>query len=357
MLYTGFNEIDNCFGGIDNGELAVIADDLSGDSFKNYILYNLAKQTDEQNRTDISDYDRKIRNVLNYKKVKFEKTPKKILVLGHPAIQFNVLSGFPRGQFEQNEFDLFKKQKLIFKNLPIQQSFYYLFQRSAKTLIKNIMNIYEDIQTEISALCVFGWIRKIPMLKEVAQLLNIPVIIFSNSSFNRESTIQRFNSYSNHIDKLAIVADNFWDYAYCDTANEETTTFYVNNFKTLQTNTVISNYHPSLFLKIPKSSLATRLKQTNCENILKKMMQESGYINKYNFSKYLNLLPEKNERFWAYIEVFQRMQIDDLYELLSEYKKDTDTQELTLAAIILRKLLVNGDNNAENILISAKSHE
>ena len=87
------------------------------------------------------------------------------------------------------------------------------------------------------------------------------------------------------------------------------------------------------------------------------MLQESDYINKYNFSKYLNLLPEKNERFWAHIEVFQRIQIDDLYELLSEYKKDTDTQELTLAAIILRKLLVNNDTNVENILISAKSHE
>ena len=65
----------------------------------------------------------------------------------------------------------------------------------------------------------------------------------------------------------------------------------------------------------------------------------------------MHLPREKNKKFWAYIEVFQRIQINDLCELITEYKPNIDKQELMLAAVILRKLLTLGDDNAEQIMI------
>lgn len=85
------------------------------------------------------------------------------------------------------------------------------------------------------------------------------------------------------------------------------------------------------------------------------MVRNENYINKYNFTKYMNLPQNKNEYFWAYIEVFQRIQIEDLYELIAEYKKSADKQELWLATTILRKLLIGEDEyRTEQISISAK---
>ena len=59
----------------------------------------------------------------------------------------------------------------------------------------------------------------------------------------------------------------------------------------------------------------------------------------------MHLSHEKNKQFWAYIEVFQRIQINDLYELLAEYKKNVSRQEQMLAAEILHKLLVEDTDN------------
>ncbi|MBO6290630.1 MAG: hypothetical protein J6N45_09985, partial [Alphaproteobacteria bacterium] len=61
------------------------------------------------------------------------------------------------------------------------------------------------------------------------------------------------------------------------------------------------------------------------------------------------------KKFWAYIEVFQRIELEDLCELITEYKPNIDKQELMFAAVILRKLLTRCDDNAEQIMILPKN--
>ena len=341
MLYTGFREIDDKLGGIENGELVVIASDFTA-GLHDYILYNLAQQIDEKNRQAIKDYDRKIESILNYEEVDFEKSVEKIVVLGWHNLEFNVLDGFPRGEYETNKFDSFAKKRLLFKELPIEQSISYLYQRSAKSLIKDITHTYKDIKTQISAICVFGWRQKIPMLKEVAQKMNIPVLVLTYIGLSKgiESKIQKYKEQSVYIDKLVIVKNNCWDEKYKDTSNRNTSTFYLENFKTKQSDTIISNYQPSLFFEIYEGDWGECFLPSNRAGIFDAMIQNDEYINKNNFDLYLHLSAEENERFWAYIEVFQRIEANDLYELLKKYKKDVSRRELMLAAEILNKLLI-----------------
>ena len=82
--------------------------------------------------------------------------------------------------------------------------------------------------------------------------------------------------------------------------------------------------------------------------------RDINYANKYNFSKYLHISSEKNKRFGAYIEVFKRTQIEDLYDLLAEYKKNVSKQEQMLAAEILHKLLV-GDIKEKKAVTPTKN--
>ena len=348
MLYTGFREIDDKIGGVGNGELVVVASDFVDEYVQQYILYNLAKQIDTQNRKNIKNYNEKITDLLNFENVEFEKPIEKVIVFGRHDLEFNTLSGFPRGEYDTERFDLFTKRRLLFKNLPIEQGCAYLHQRSANALIKDITHTYEDIKTQISAICVFGWEKKIPMLKEVAQKLNIPVLLLTYTcGYDEplENEIKKYQSQAEEINKLAIIKNNYWDEKYKDTPNKNTSTFYVNNLKTGFTDTFVSKYHPDVFLKFPNELSKCHLSKTTSLEILRKMAQDSKYINQHNFSKYMHLSHEKNKQFWAYIEVFQRIQINDLYELLAEYKKNVSRQEQMLAAEILHKLLVEDTDN------------
>ena len=202
----------------------------------------------------------------------------------------------------------------MFKDLPIEQSFSYLYQRSANALIKDITRTYEDIKTQISAICVFGWEKKIPLLKEVAQKLNIPVIVFTflGSYMDLEDSFNEFKPKTSHADKLIFMQDNYWNAQNANT--RYTTTFYVNNLKTGFVNTFVSKYHPDALVELPNALPKYRLKQTDSLNILRNMARDINYANKYNFSKYLHLSGKKKQRFWAYIEVFKRTQIEDLYD-------------------------------------------
>ena len=65
MLYTGFREIDDKIGGVGNGELVVVASDFVDEYVQQYILYNLAKQIDTQNRKNIKNYNEKITDLLS----------------------------------------------------------------------------------------------------------------------------------------------------------------------------------------------------------------------------------------------------------------------------------------------------
>lgn len=350
MLYTGFREIDDNLGGIENGELVVIVDNSMVKHFQNNILYNLAKQVDTRNRQNIKNYDKKIKAIGKYDKVKLEKPIEKVVVLGRHDLEFNVLSCFPRGEYEAEQFKLFTQRRRLFKDLPIEQSFYNIYQRSAKVFIKEIS--YHD-NTQNMALCIFGNQRKIPLLKEVAQKLNIPVVMFIYGDM--EFASHELRAQAGNIDKLVVSEDNYYKEEYINTPRKNTSTFYLENYKTKQTDTIISNYRPDLFFEIYAEYPDKHLQETNPAYILQRMANNNDYINKYNFSKYLHLSREKNKKFWAYIEAFQRIQIDDLGELIAEYKPNFDKQELMLAAVILRKLLTRCDNNAEQIMILPKN--
>lgn len=355
MLYTGINEIDSTLGELKNGELTVVTGDYFADPFFEYILFNLAKQTDKNNRQNISNYDEKMQFIANYEDVKLEVPVEIISVLGRPQMEYNVLSTFPMNSYKQEEFDLLKKQIVLFNNLPIQQSFCFPSRRSAKLLIKDILNYCAHciIPNKISALCVSGWLKQLPLLKEVAQTLNIPVIVFEYVTI--ESIAQKFKSKMHYIDKLVIIEDNYYKKEYSKLFNPETTTFTLKNLKTNQSSSIISNYHPQVFFEIYDEFYKNHSEYTNCYDILTQMARNENYINKYNFTKYMNLPQNKNEYFWAYIEVFQRIEIEDLYEFIAEYKKSADKQELWLATTILRKLLIGEDEDrTEQISISAK---
>lgn len=352
MLYTGFEEIDGETGGINNGELMVVDCDFTGEYLQLYILYNLAREADRQNRQNIKNYDKKIKAVLNYEDVKFETPINKISVLGIHDLEFNALESFPRGCFMQKKFELLKKRMLLFKNLPIEQSYYYPFYRSADVLIKDLTYLYEDIKTQLFALCVFGWQRKIPMLKKVAQKLNIPVVMmtYNCATENIDDGLQKYKKLSAYIDKLVIVRNNYWAEK-CKRLAEDASIFYIKNMKTGQDKTVFSDYVPDLFFDTDDRCTAQCLKKENPAEILRKMALNEDYINKYNFTRYLHLSRENNERFWAYIEVFQRIRLADLYCHIAEYKPNADAQELTLAAAILHKLLNKYHQNTEQIFI------
>lgn len=355
MLYTGFREIDDTLGGIENGELVVIASDTLGEYFQHLILYNLAKQTDTLNRQNIKNYDKKIKAISNYNHVKLEKPIEKVIVLGRHDLEYNALSGFPRGEYDAKQFDLFTQRRLLFKDLPIEQSFAYLYQRSANALIKDITHTYEDIKTQISALCVFGNRRKIPLLKEVAQKLNISVVMFIYGDIDFAS--HRLKSYIQKIDKFIVLEDNYYKREYADTPYENTMTLYIKNIITGFEEKINLHYRYKLYLESDYNDAKYRLKQKDCTDILQRMASNDDFINKYNFSKYMHLSREKNKKFWAYIEVFQRIELENLCELITEYKPNIDKQELMLAVVILRKLLTRDDDNAEKITIYPKPNE
>ena len=346
MLYTRFKEIDNALGGIENGELVVIASDTWGEYFQHNILYNFAKQADTNNRKNIKNYDKKIKKILNYEEVKLKNPIEKILVLGQSKLNYDVISNFPRGRYEKEQFDLFKKKRLLFKDLPIEQSFYNISHHSANVFIKEIT--YFD-KTQIKALYIFGNHKKIPLLKEVAQKMNIPVVMFIYD--DKKSVLQRLKSKIENIDKLIVLEDNYFKSEYADTPYEKSMTLYLKNIKTGFEDKIILNYCYQLYIEFEEDYKKYHLNQANCAYILERMARNNNYINKYNFSKYLHLSGEKKQCFWAYIDVFQRIQIDDLYELLKEYRKGADEQELTLATVILRKLLARYDDE-KHITIS-----
>lgn len=355
MLYTGFSEIDDTLGELKNGEVTVIACDCFLEAYLlKYIIYNLAEQIDEHNRKNISNYDEKIQSASNYKNVKLEMPAEIISVLGLPLMSYNVLYKFPYSCFEQEQFDLLKKQIVLFKNLPIQQSFWFPLRRSAKLLIKDILDYSESCikPSKISALCVSRWEKQIPLLKEVAQKLNIPVIVSIITAAKDIS--KRVKSESMYIDKLIIVKNDYYKENSDKSSNHKTTTFTLKNLKANQSTSIISDYYPQNFFKIYDEFHKNQLKYTNSHDILTQMARNETYINKYNFTKYINLPLDKNECFWAYIDVFQRIQIEDLYNLIAKYKKEADEKELMLAAVILRKLLIGHDEYIEAIKISAK---
>lgn len=351
MLYTGFRELDDKLGSINNGELVIVADNALSNTFKQNILYNVARQIDKQNRQNIKNYDKKIKAFLAGENVKFEKPIEKVLVLGDAEMNFNVLAPFPRGKYEEKSLDLIQKQYLLFKHLPIEQSFTSWPWKSANTLIKDIeRTLNEAVSTNIAVLCSF---IDNPILKEVAQKLNIPVFVFTflGSYMSFEDNFNEFKPKDCYADKLIFMQDNYWNAQNTDAGY--TTTFYINNITTGFVNTFVSKYHPDALVELPNALPKYRLKQTDSLNILRNMARGINYANKYNFSKYLHLSSEKNKRFWAYIEVFKRTQIEDLYDLLAEYKKNVSKQEQMLAAEILHKLLV-GDTNEKKSVTPAK---
>lgn len=85
-------------------------------------------------------------------------------------------------------------------------------------------------------------------MKEVAQTLNIPVIVFGYDTI--ENIAQKFKSKMHYIDKLVIIEDNYYKKEYSKLSNPETTTFILKNLKTNQSSSITSNYHPQVFFEI-----------------------------------------------------------------------------------------------------------
>lgn len=113
---------------------------------------------------------------------------------------------------------------------------------------------------------------------------------------------------------------------------------------------IFTKYKINKIRELFTDGLITKIRKLkNNENLmLAQMARNSNYLNKNNFSQYLHLSREKNEQFWACIKVFQRIQFEDLYELLAEYKKDADEQELLFATVILRNLLIKSHKIIDN---------
>ena len=94
------------------------------------------------------------------------------------------------------------------------------------------------------------------------------------------------------------------------------------------------------------------------------MVRNPDYCNKQNFSKYMKLSREENKKFWNYIDVFERCDMDELCEHIAAYKKDADSQELTLATLVLYRTVLgyffDGDSHfsiysdVSSIMISPK---
>ena len=271
---------------------------------------------------------------------------------------YDVLTYFPRLKLHQKRFNLIQKQILLFNELPVQRSPVELipsnvYWNSAELMAKHLTEFsledMEDLIGKPSALCVFGYEEKIPLLKNVAKKLNIPVFIFVRYVDNDViQALRRLGDNLKFVDKYIIVEDEDFN----TKRRRKTTIFHVGNLHTKSFKSIISKYNPKYFgTEIFKSTSKNHLKINDSSKILAEMTQNSDYINKHNFSKYMHLPREKNKKFWAYIEVFQRIQIDDLCELITEYKPNIDKQELMLAAVILRKLFTLGDDNAEQIMI------
>lgn len=277
-------------------------------------------------------------------------------------MMYNVLTHFPRLKLHQKRFNLIQKQILLFKDLPVEHSPVELIPsnicwNSAELMAKHLTEFsledMEDLNGTPSALCVFDYEKKIPLLKNVAKNLNIPVFIFVQ--YVDDNVMQALRSLGDNlkfVDKYIIVED--WDF---NTKHKrKTTIFDMGNLHTKSFKSIISKYNPKYFgMEIFKSTSKNHLKINDSSKILTEMAQNSDYINKYNFSKYLHLSREKNKKFWAYIEVFQRIELEDLCELITEYKPNIDKQELMFAAVILRKLLTRCDDNAEQIMILPKN--
>ena len=102
-------------------------------------------------------------------------------------------------------------------------------------------------------------------MKEVAQTLNIPVIVFGYDTI--ENIAQKFKSKMYYIDKLVIIEDNYYKKEYSKLSNPETTTFILKNLKTNQSSSITSNYHPQVFFEIYDKFYENQSEYTNCHDI------------------------------------------------------------------------------------------
>lgn len=82
---------------------------------------------------------------------------------------------------------------------------------------------------------------------------------------------------------------------------------------------------------------------------LLQMMQNPSFITKDNFSAYLSLSEDKNKLFWAYLTVFQTVNLKDLCQLIKEYKNDVEEKELIWAAKILQQIVKDAQRNIETL--------
>lgn len=383
-MKTGIKEIDRLWKNHGQGELIVIGVDNDDNWYLKrvllpYIIYSTASEIDVRNQGKIPHYKRILRKSEEYAELT-EREQKEaaagidyvVLVGNFPSLRQEYLPYFPFGnkwlkrRYDEH-FDLFTDLPVITLHNDCDErwSCNSLKYFNRKYLDKMSRRTTDYFPAGIGAIFadfgVHGY-KYAKVLQELARTKNIPVYLVVPYHYKRDT--EKFISFKNlnHLGVLMQYADKF----ILGVSNFNIPNKCFKDGEYVRQNMV---YHPretgiTYFLYDMRKREAHAFKNkiydvfikgAYCKKdilhgtpteILHKMARNPDYCNKQNFSKYMKLSREENKKFWNYIEVFERCDMDELYEHISAYKKDADSQELTLATLVLYQMLFGYDSEA-----------
>ena len=401
-MKTGIKEIDKLWKNQGQGELIVIGVENYGNWYLNrvllpYIIYSTASEIDVRNQSKIPHYKRILRKSEEYVELT-EREQKEAavgidytLIIGNfPSLRQEYLPYFPFGNKWLKEkyaehFDLFADLPIITLQEDSEERWpcnsLYDFERKYLNKVSLIATDYfpAGIGAIFADFGVHGY-KYAKVLQELARTKNIPVFLVVPYHYKRDT--EKFISFKNlnhlgvlmqYADKFILGVSNFnipnkcfkdGDYVWQNMVyhpREVGLTFFLYDVHKRETHGFKNKIYNAF---INKAYDKKNILQGTPQEILHKMVRNPDYCNEQNFSKYMKLSREENKKFWNYIEVFERCDMDELCEHIAAYKKDADSQELTLATLVLYRTVLgyffDGDSHfsiysdVSSIMISPK---
>lgn len=334
---SGCSQIDIFFNGFSGGDLVII-NLYEAEKFFYLFLYHISRQVYRRNFQNIPHFENLQRNIFNdFNKYKDNPIWEKIYLddFFDELFCFNILTKL-RNDFYDKYFEYITKLAYLFRELP-----FYLcndtlnpLNVSARRIVDKGIKLFGKKNISTLVLHNRGFSKDIiAACKELAVTLDIPIFLVDMSPVrvNELRKIKHFNKCVQYADKFLFAErDSGEGYRFlCYDISKRSASQFTINWDV-----------PLPFSEIPE--IGNKIIQADSLKCLQTMLQDSNYINKTNFSTYMDLSNKENKSFWAYFEVFGYIKFENLYQHIEDYKKGkADEHELILATTVLFRLLTN----------------
>lgn len=372
VVKCGFAEIDDFFGGFKGGEvIGICIVNRFNETFFANIIYSVSRKLDKKNRKNLPHFSQILEKIelcegleecTQQERKELQQEFEAVAVIT-PLSYFNfcALPYFYFRWIKEDDFKRYTKLFNLFKTLPLMHSDWsVLSSRKEKiSLTENFNCLKKDYGFKLKISAIFAElqpdapIENIKELHDISKEHNLPVFVLLPKDEYPESTLpndRKTDILERHfpfVDKFVVLTQE-------DVCAKETN-FFLYDKNAHRLHQYVSGYAQEWFLLDREDKGNHELYPLKPSwDILNLMAKHSSYLNRKNFSIYMELDTEESEQFWDYIEVFQRLQFEELYEHIAEYKGDkADKNELFLAASVLYKLLAD-DTGESRISITNK---